>query len=166
MTLLLKEIVFIVFCLVLCVQGIDGQKSAKKRADMEHLKGKWVISEKESTFGQRENGKSKSYQIDISSVGHEFSIRHRYDYINQPIDKHYSIFADGRGEKNGEVKSKTKWSKNRLIRKFSYKTNFGWTDVTEEYQLSENSNRLVFEYRADSKMSMLQHYSRLVFSRN
>jgi hypothetical protein len=162
-----KRLVFVFLSLAMLSGGIAAQKTESEAIERRALIGTWEILERESSFGQRNREHFKNYIIDILIVGDEVTVRKRYDQGNQRIDKQYLMFADGSGEVNGDVQSKTKWDKNRLARKFNYKTNFGWIDVSEEYRLSQGSEKLIFESRSksDGNMSVFEDNYRLVFIR-
>ena len=112
----------------------------------------------------------------ISFDGGEFHVDRSYQREGQEKSVYnYTLFTDGRGETNvaptvgtgpkEKMKSKTIWKNNTVTRKFTYKQDFGYLDITEQYRLWKDKDILIFEAVYNSSVNIGQDHRTLVFDR-
>ena len=157
-----------------------AQKSKVQMTDKPDFTGTW----------ENENKKSFSFEnrmLIITHVNEELNISESFEYKKKPISNNLILYSDGRGERNFifvpgvdskvEIKSKTSWKKNKLIRKFSFtlsvpgntERNLYDHETTEKYSLSKDGNSLIVEsltyIKTPPSNEMITHPEKTIYRR-
>jgi hypothetical protein len=121
------------------------------------LRGVWIPAEKESKNPQR------NYRLSITPEGERVIIVQEFQFEKKPIKNTFTLFPDGRGERNlvvfagadspVEIISKTKWKNGKLVRTYThcYSTYVATESVricnenTEIYSVSADGSQLSFQ---------------------
>jgi len=145
-------------CIIMSCAAIYAQDM--KGTSLPDLSGTWILVNRESDYGKE----YKKYLLAISIDGNEVTIRKMYEFGGRENDYTNIIYADKRGELNykprtgpdaaSKIKSRTFWRKDRLVRTFVYNSGIGQIDISvrEEYRLSKDRSRLIFETRSHSDL--------------
>jgi len=126
-----------------------------KAIEKTDFSGTWILIPEKSRFSNRGRNVLANYTMQISVNGEAVKIHTNYIIDNHRVEEEQILYLDGRGETrqfpvaaaNGsfERKSKTKWAKGKIIRTWSEKEFFGWSDGRQEYRLTDDKNELIFE---------------------
>lgn len=146
-------------------QEIEKDKNSQEKPN---FSGTWIIDKQKSFSRSDERNNIENYTITIAQSGDEIKISRVYTIKNDRSSYTEILYTDKRGEKNvdktgmtnnGEIKSKTFWKKQSVVRRFQYdKSGFGMPAYIvsgEKYSLSDDGRVLTIttEYELGSQLS-------------
>ena len=147
------------FCLLLLVLASAASATAQNQKQKVHpnFTGGWQVATTSSDAGEISAGEPQLLLIEHQEP--ELKIKGREIGGSPMLSTEMILFTDGRGETNraligyaiGDLKSKTEWKGEKLVRRYTtrqtVRATFVNVDVTEELKLTDGDKKLMRTFR-------------------
>src|SRR5215204_1645542 len=114
---LIMKITAVFLWLIGCAFTAFSQGSTVNSTDVSAFAGTWAVITDKSKLRLRNIDDFKNHKIEISIKGLGFLVNEFSLIKGRAINREYTLFLDGQGETNQEIKSKTKLINGKVIRK-------------------------------------------------